>query len=140
MIDGIPLDIPRKQGKEIHHWAARMSEGGVWIELAWDNPQRIRQVQLTWDTGFQRRLMLSGSDEVTRTTVRAPQPETVRDYTISLRRPGSQELTPVVKVEGNYQRLNRHSIEPVEAAALRIHITATNGDDLARLLAVRCYA
>ena len=43
-------------------------------------------------------------------------------------------------MKGNHQRLRRHRIEPVEAQAVRIHITATNGDDFARIFEVRCYA
>jgi hypothetical protein len=51
--------------------------------------------------------------------IRAPQPETVRDYRL---------------------RLRRHTFDPVEAKSLRIQITATNGSDTARIYEVRCYA
>ena len=43
-------------------------------------------------------------------------------------------------VNGNHQRLRRHAFEPLEAEAVRIHVTATNGDDFARIFEVRCYA
>ena len=71
--------------------------------------------------------------------IRAAQPETVRDYTVSYRKPGG-ELAEVTAVKGNHQRLRRHRFEPVEAQAVRVHITATNGDDFARIFEVRCYA
>jgi hypothetical protein len=35
--------------------------------------------------------------------------------------------------------LNRHRIEPVDAAAIRVHVTATNGDPSARIFEIRCY-
>ena len=42
-----------------HRWIAPMSGEGAWIELAWDEPQTIRHVQLTFDTGFHRELTLT---------------------------------------------------------------------------------
>jgi hypothetical protein len=137
VVNGYTRDIPEKQ---VNHWAARMSEGGAWLELAWDSPRRIREIQITFDSGFQRELTLSGSDSATRGTIRAAQPETARDYTVSYRRTAAGEMTRLVTVERNHQRLNRHRFDPVEAQAVRIHITATNGDDFARVFEVRCYA
>ena len=48
---------------------------GDWLELAWDKPQRVSQLQLTLDSGFQRELTLSASDAATDGTVRAAQPD-----------------------------------------------------------------
>jgi hypothetical protein len=140
LLDGHLRDIPRKGKRETHQWNARMGPEGAWIELAWEQPQRIRQIQLTFDTGLHRRLMLSASASVTRGQIRAPQPETVRDYTILYRAPGSDALNEVVSVKGNYRRLRRHEFAPIEASAIRIQIAATNGEDMARLFEVRCYA
>ena len=63
----------------------------------------------------------------------------MRDYTISCRRPGDGQLVRVAAVSGNHQRLNRHRIEPLEAQAIRIQVSASNGDDCARIFEVRCY-
>jgi hypothetical protein len=70
--------------------------------------------------------------------IRAPQPETVRDYVVSVRTPDGREVE-VARVEGNHQRLRRHCFEPVEATAVRIHVSATNGAENASLYEVRCY-
>ena len=78
-------DIPDKRGDpvEVHQWAAPVSDSNpAWIELKWTKPQRISQVQLTFDTGFQRELTLTSSDSHNANMIRGPQPETVRDYTI----------------------------------------------------------
>ena len=136
IIDGHLRDIP---GKENHHWAARLGADAAWIELAWERPQRIREVQITFDSGFQRELTLSAQESVTRATIRAPQPETVRDYTVTCRKPGEHGAVTLAAVTGNYQRLRRHQFAPVEAHAVRIHVTATNGDEFARIFEVRCY-
>lgn len=131
VINGYVRDIPNQ---ELNHWAGKMGPDGAWIELAWDQPQRIREIQITFDTGFHRQLTLSAHDSTNRGVIRAPQPETVRDYTISA---GPLKL---VSVKGNHQRLNRHYVEPIETRAIRIHLTATNGDEYARIFEVRCYA
>ncbi len=140
VIDGALRDIPDKKGEpaEFHHWAAPMTAEGPWIELAWDKPQRISRVQITFDTGLKRELTLSSSDSITRGIVRAPQPETVRDYTLSVKQGG--KLKEIAKVTANHQRQNRHRFDAVEAEAVRIHVTKTNGDDNARIVEVRCYA
>ncbi len=140
ILDGCLRDIPHKKQFEIHRWQARMSAGGAWIELAWDTPQKIRSIQITFDTGLQRRLMLSGSASVTTGQIRAPQPETVRDYRISYRKSGGHQAQEIASIKGNYERLRRHRVDIVEAQSVRIHINATNGDDFARIYEVRCYA
>ncbi len=140
VLDGHLRDYPSKEGKQIHHWAARMRDGGVWLELAWERPQRISELQITFDTGFERELTLSAAQSVNQGIIRAPQPETVRDYTVALRRAGRDDYETAVAVTGNYQRLRRHRFEPAEVVAVRIHIMATNGDDYARVFEVRCYA
>ena len=66
--------------------------------------------------------------------VRAPQPETVRDYSVKA---GNRMPAAVSK---NHQRVNRHRFDPVETKSLRIQIDATNGLAEARIFEVRCYA
>lgn len=131
ILDGWVRDIP---GKEIHQWQGRMEKNGAWIELRWPQPVKISEVQLTFDTGFQRELTLTSSEAIHRGIVRAAQPETVRDYVLQA---GEKELA---RVSGNYQRLRRHRFEPVETDRVRLLITATNGSDLARVFEIRCYA
>ncbi len=131
IIDGFTREIP---GGQAHQWATRLTPDGAWIELQWDEPQRIREVQLTFDSGFQRELTLSAQDAVNRGIVRAPQPETVRDYVITA---GATELA---RVANNHQRLRRHRFDATAAKTLRVHVNATNGDDFARIFEVRCYS
>jgi hypothetical protein len=132
VIDGHLRDHFAAKTRENHQWRARMAADGAWIELEWDQPQTVGSVQLTFDTGLERRLMLSASAAVTQGQIRAAQPETVRDYSISA---GGRTVT----VKDNYERLRRHTFEPVKTSSLRIHVAATNGDDFARIFEVRCY-
>jgi hypothetical protein len=131
LLDGETRDIPKG---DVHHWATPAKDA-PWIELEWDQPQRIREVQITFHSGFERELTLSSSDSVTKGIIRAPQPETVKDYVVMA------DGKPLAEVQGNHQRLRRHVLaSPVEASRLRLQIKATNGDDLARVFEIRCYA
>jgi hypothetical protein len=142
VIDGYTRDIPDKRGDpaEVHQWAAPVSEGKpAWIDLKWTRPQRIGQVQITFDTGFRRQLTLSASDSVNSSCKRAAQPETVRDYSLVGRKAdGSTQVLATVK--GNFQRLNRHKFDAADFEGLRVEVLATNGDPLARIFEIRCYA
>ena len=131
LLDGHVRDIPKG---DVHHWATPAKDA-PWIELEWDKPQRIREVQITFHTGFERELTLSSSDTITKGIIRGPQPETVKDYVVMA------DGKPLAEVQGNYQRLRRHVLaSPVEANRLRLQVKSTNGDDLARVFEIRCYA
>ena len=134
---GLVRDLP---GKWDNRWAAELKNGGVFIELRWASPQTLRHVQFTFDTGFQRQLTLSQQDSVNATVIRAPQPETVRDYELLYSAPESKEWVSLGQYTGNHQRLRRHQYAPFTAAALRLKITATNGAKEARVYEIRCYA
>jgi hypothetical protein len=43
-------------------------------------------------------------------------------------------------VRNNFQRLNRHNFDAVDARSIRIEIHSTNGSDYARVFEIRCYA
>jgi hypothetical protein len=60
-------------------------------------------------------------------TVRSPQPETARDYSITA------NGTVVATVTKNHQRLNRLRFDAVETKSIRVALTATNGLDQARI-------
>jgi hypothetical protein len=138
LIDGHVRDLPDKKGDpaEVHQWSAP-SPG--WVELHWERPQRIRELQITFDSGFKRQLTLSAQESQNVNLLRAPQPETVRDYTVIARTADGTEHT-LATVKDNFQRLRRHRFDSVEIQSIRIEVHATNGDPLARIFEVRCYA
>jgi hypothetical protein len=122
-----------------HRWVAPLNPGGAWIELGWESPRRIAHVQLTFDSGFHRELTLTASDSHNVHIIRAPQPETVRDYAVSVRTEDGRE-TEVARVTGNHQRLRRHDFDPLDAIAVRIQVRATNGSENASVYEIRCYS
>jgi hypothetical protein len=136
VLDGITRDLP---GKTVHRWMGPMNDQGAWLELTWDKPQSISLVQLIFDSGFHRELTLTSSDGHNKPMVRAPQPETVRDYSIVAKTADGKE-TVVAEIKGNHQRLQRHSFPAINAQSIRIVIHATNGSKEARIYEVRAYA
>ncbi len=142
VLDGHVRDLPDKKGDpaEVHHWAAPVGPGRpAWVELRWEKPQRVREVQLTFDSGFKRQLTLSAQESQQVNLLRAAQPETVKDYTVVARMADGTERT-LAAVRNNFQRLNRHRFDPAEIQSVRIEVQATNGDALARIFEIRCYA
>jgi hypothetical protein len=136
VINGLVRDVPKQFD---NCWVGKMGADGAWLELSWEKPQKIRRIQITFDTGFERPLTLTSSDNFNKKCIRAPQPETVKDYEIIANDKSGKEIS-LAKVTGNHQRLNRHEFSSVDAKSIRIKITATNGVDEARIYEVRCYA
>ena len=136
VLNGLVRD---QSGRWDNRWAAPVA-GSPWLELAWDKPQTISRVQITFDSGFHRELTLSSSDTTNNGIIRAPQPETAKEYTLQYRTANGEGWVDLEKVTNNHQRLRRHTFPPVQAAALRLMATATHGDPLVRVFEVRCYA
>jgi hypothetical protein len=97
----------------------------------------VRLIQLTFDSGLNRKLFMTGEQRHYRDQIFAPQPEIVADYEIYAEIEG--KLKSVMAVQGNYLRLARHEIVPVKTKRIRISLKRTQGDALGRVFEVRCY-
>ncbi len=139
ILDGRRRDeIHPKTGEMIvsHHWKSRpLTAGGQeWIELTWPTAIEVREIHLTFDTNFARQLCLSANDFTNNTVIRGPQPETVRDYTISL------DGKVIEKVEGNFSRKRVHKLDgSTSAKSLRLAVAATNGSAEARVFEIAVF-
>ncbi len=131
---------PARAFPGLHRWMSDPAHNlPAWLEVRWDQLVRLREVILIFDTGQHRILTLSQAEGYTRTMLWGrPQPETVRDYVLIAETPtGRREIA---RVKGNYQRRRAHMLQvPIEAQALRVVVTATNGLDHARIFEVRAY-
>lgn len=134
---GAPLD---RAFPGLHRWMSDPAQAlPASLELRWDSPVPISQVQLIFDTGMHLALTLTHSDGyAARMQWGRPQPQTVRDYDVQILQNG--EWKTVRSVKNNYQRRNVLTLdEKVNADALRIVVNATNGLDHARIMEVRVY-
>jgi hypothetical protein len=123
-----------------NRWAAPLGQQGAWIELSWEKPQTLSQLQITFDSGFVRELTLSSSAAANVDIIRAPQPETVKKYSVLYQAEDGKEWVELASVDGNHQRSRHHYFKAVSAKRVRIHVKETNGDLLARIFEVPCYA
>ncbi len=135
ILDGKVRDVP---GKWDHRWGAEMVDGGQWIELSWKTPVQIDEVQITFDSGFHRQLTLSASDSASKNIIRGPQPETVKEYTVSVVS-AAGDRSEVVRTEGNYLRLRRHRLDTGPVQALRLEVSQTQQSKQIRVFEIRCY-
>ena len=131
--------VREQEGSYKHRWAAPIGDENPWIKLSWDQPVTLSQVQLTFDSGFQRELTLSSNDGIQSRMVRAPQPETIKDYKVIGVTPAGKEIT-LADITANHQRLCRHNFDQQNLSSVKIEISATNGIKEARIFEVRCYA
>lgn len=117
-----------------HQWRAQGVE--EWLELRWEKPVSISEIQLTFDTGFERVLMLTPSDSLTeKWMIRGRQPETIKAYRLIA------DGKTICQEDDNWQRKRVHRLDqPVTAQTLRLEVLATNGAEHARLFEIRCYA
>ncbi len=130
--------VTRALGEASNQW--RSAPGKVlpqWLELRWERPVAVREVHLTFDTGFERPLCLTHSDSFNSRMIRGPQPETVKDYDLKVAEAG--QWRTVLKARGNYQRKRVHRVEAEGVEALRLVVRATQGVPEARVFEVRVY-
>jgi hypothetical protein len=135
LLDGVNRDIPDGQ---IHQWQAPMGDAKPWVELSWPEPVRIGTLQLTFDSGLGRLLYLTGQDSEYQSQIRDAQPETVAEYEVEAWIDNRWWL--IAARRQNFLRLVRHTFQPVLTDRLRFKILRTNGDNLARVFEIRCYA
>ena len=111
----------------------------AWLELRWERAITPAYIQLIFDTGLHRVLTLSHSDAyVSRMQWGQAQSECVRDYRLEGEVDGTWQT--LVEITDNYQRRAHHTLDnPPSIRALRVHISATNGLDHARICEVRVY-
>lgn len=130
----LPAD---RQHPGLHRWCSLTLPAS--LDLHWDEPVTLSEVQLVFDTGLHRLLTLSMADGYTQKMLWGQaQPETVRDYELSLATLDGWQV--LATVQGNHQRRQVHRFPPVTTRALRLTVTATHGLDHARVLEVRAYA
>jgi len=119
-------------------WIASLGEKGVWVQLTWEAPVSVQEVQVVHDTGMHRGLTISASPAEHRNSISGPQPETGRDYRLVGVLPDGSERV-LAEISLNYQRLRRHRFAPVTLKAIRVVVERTQGAPDASLYEIRAY-
>ena len=118
-----------------HEWvSAPLGDDGATLTLNWPAPVTIGQVDLTFDDDVNEDLINLHHH---RTPFEA-MPSLVRDYRLEVRQ-GDAWIEVAARAD-NRTRHHRHVLtEAREVDALRVCVTATNGDPSARIVSVRAY-
>lgn len=101
-----------------------------WLRLDWDEPQTVRQVQISFAGHLLR--------EYHAYPPGYRDPQTIRDYALEAQVDG--EWHEVARMSGNIRTRVVHTFDPVITTALRVMVYATNGDPSAGIYEVRCYS
>lgn len=136
VLDGVTRNLRADFGPwsddSVHYWESAVLPATLTLEL----PERmeLREIHLTFDTGFDRELVLSASDHITKNVVRGPQPETVKHYRILVD-------GQVVGEDGdNFLRKRVHSFPSACCGqTVQIEILSTHELPRARVFEVRIY-
>lgn len=114
-------------------WVSQPLTDAETLTLEWDAAQRVRSIRAVFDD----------DPDVELNTLhhhRTPDrvfPELARDYTVEVRTNG--QWREVAHVTDNRRRQRVHDIDPLDADAVRLRITATNGAAQARVVSLRVY-
>ena len=132
--------IARNTDSEDNLWVSNgLSTEGETLRLSLAQPAKLSQVRLTFDPNLSEERCISVSKAFIEKEPVGVACELVKDYVVRLVREGC--LVSETAISGNYQRLNVINFPtPVEADAVEICVTATNGAPNARIFEIRVYA
>ena len=134
--DGITRNLKPSFGPwadaSVHRWESIVLPARLTLTLA--RTASVREIHLTFDSEFERELMLTPSDYLTARQIRGPQPELVRDYRVIA------DGRVIVDIMGNHLRKRVHRLdETVTATTIELEVLATHGVSRARVFEVRIY-
>jgi hypothetical protein len=137
VLDGVSRDLKASFGAwsadASHAWESAVLPATLTLRLP--SAIALREIHLTFDTGFERQLCLSPANATTRTLIRGPQPETVRHYRVLV------DGVVVAEEANNFLRKRIHRLaKPASAREVAIECLATHGVPYARIFEVRLYA
>lgn len=114
-----------------HRWMSDPSDKQApWLQLDWEQPVSISQVELVFDTGLHRYLTLTHSDDYAHGMYWGTgQPETIRHFRVEGRGVDGHWQT-LVEVKDNFQRLWKYQhAEPLKISSLKITFFSTWAGD-----------
>jgi len=111
-------------------WLPEFDDDDPWLELEWNEPQEIRQIDLCFDTDFEHAMA----------TVLVGHPERAMPFCVKDLRIVDEAGRTVAAIRDNHQTRRRIVLsEPAWTRKLRIEDIRANGDCPPALFEVRCY-
>jgi len=131
--------IARNEEDTMNLWrSAGIGADGETLTLKLREHASVSQIRLTFDPDLSEERCISVSKAFIDKEPIGVAKELVKDYTVTALKDGATVWSKTVS--GNYQRQNIIDLDvAVNADEISIHITATNGDEDARVFEVRVY-
>lgn len=119
-----------------HDWQPK--ETPAWLEVTWDSPQRIRQIQLLFDSDLSRQLTPSLSDYQLEREYLGTPPTLVKGFKLAFYQ--GDQLIQSVEETDNYQRRWECCFEkPISVDKVRLIIESTHGTEHPKVYALRVW-
>lgn len=138
VVDGVTRDLKAIWGPWSSDSSHRWESASLPATLALELPavSALREIHVTFDSNFEKELILSMSDHHTnKSAPRSAQPETVKAYRILV------DGKVVAEETNNFLRKRVHTLPaPVSGRKVELEVLATNGAPTARVFEVRLYA
>jgi len=134
--------VARPYRDDEHCWeSAPLAESGAWLALTWPQAVTIRQLQLTFDSELEKRLIFSQIDSIyTDPSILTAMPgRLLKHFELQMRAASGWETVRVVA--DNRQRVRRELFDPpLTTDAIRLRCKAAYNYPAARLFEIRAYA
>ena len=104
-----------------------------WIDLAWDGPQSVTEVQVLFDSSLHFHFSQSWQGYPMNTI-----PPIVRDYRLTAEH-ADGTATLIADIRGNHLRNRRHAADLSGVVRLKIEVLATHGIERAQIYSVRVF-
>lgn len=115
-------------------WSSEVMAGEEWVQLRWDDVARVERVELVFNDDVDEDLINLHHHR----TPFLVMPELVRDYRVETWENGAWRVQ--AQASGNRARRRVHTFPSTQTDAVRIVVTATNGDPRVMIAAVRVFA
>ena len=138
VLDGVPRDLRAAFGAwssdSVHAWISEELPAALTLELT--APASIREIHLTFDSGFEKELILTPSHHHQKISApRGPQTKLVRHYRLKI------DGVVVHEETNNILRKRVHRLpEAVAGHTVEVECLATHGAPVARIFEARAYA
>ena len=134
VVDG----VSRKLGTDMHGWVSDgISKNGESLTMKWKECKKISELRYTFHSDFSYPIRVTMAPPRQKQQREGVPAELVRDYEVILKNKG--EIIKTIGVQGNHQRHNVHTFEPVVCDAVELIVKATNGANEVTVFEVRAY-
>lgn len=121
-----------------HGWVSEAGDAAPWLALSFGGEKALRQVQVTFDSDYNREICTTLSLHMRALQYQGPPDTLARDFEVAFYLGDACVLKKAFR--DHYQAVCRITLaEPVRCDRIKLTVQATHGDPCARVFEVRAY-